>query len=172
MHLWFERKIPESANPHIDQAERWMIDANVAAALRAITTITDVAALESAEEFGAFGEAYIFFFPQCERAHRRGGITPAVFAVTITHLQRFAAQLDLHCSAVTSACMCICHGTNINQELRNTGSQSFPSLFLQIESQSLPSLLRCYLRSFTFYLGNPFLDCIAVAAVSDRQKNP
>ena len=23
------------------------------------------------------------------------------------------------------------------------------------ETQSLPSLLRCYLRSFTFYLGNP-----------------
>jgi len=25
-----------------------------------------------------------------------------------------------------------------------------------IETQSLPSLLRCYPRSFTFYLGNPF----------------
>ena len=24
------------------------------------------------------------------------------------------------------------------------------------EAQSLPSLLRCYPRSFTFYLGNPF----------------
>jgi hypothetical protein len=26
----------------------------------------------------------------------------------------------------------------------------------RIETQSLPSLLRCYPRSFAFYLGNPF----------------
>ena len=34
-----------------------------------------------------------------------------------------------------------------------TGCESLLSCF---ETQSLPSLPRCYLRSFTFYLGNPF----------------
>jgi len=44
VHLWFERKIPESADADIDQTERWMIERDVAAAFRAITTIADVAA--------------------------------------------------------------------------------------------------------------------------------
>src|SRR5262245_24576298 len=47
---------------------------------------------------------------------------------------------------------------------RRLHSRSYPSsLYLlfrkslsSIETQSLPSLLRCYPRSFTFYLGNPF----------------
>jgi hypothetical protein len=50
VHLWFERKIPESAEADVDQPERWVIDTNVAAASRAITTIADVAALEFAEK--------------------------------------------------------------------------------------------------------------------------
>ena len=72
MHLRFERKIPESADTNIDQAERRMIYANVAAAFRAITTIADIATLESAEKLGASDKAHIFFFPQRERAHRGG----------------------------------------------------------------------------------------------------
>jgi hypothetical protein len=113
VHLWFERKIPESAEAHVDQTERWVIDANVAAALCAITAIADVAALEFAEKVRSFGKDYVLFFPQRERAYRRGRITPAVFAMAITHLQRFAAHLDLHCSAVTSACMCLRHDQDI-----------------------------------------------------------
>jgi len=37
------------------------------------------------------------------------------------------------------------------------GHRSFPCarLLLRFETQSLPSLLRCYPRSFTFYLGSP-----------------
>ena len=93
-----------------------MIDADVAAAFRAITTIADVAALESAEKLRAFDESDILPFPQRERAHRCGGITPAIFAMTVTHLQRFTAHFDLHCSAVASACMCVCHATVFNQE--------------------------------------------------------
>src|SRR5215813_2681575 len=100
-----------------------MIDANVAAAFRAITTVADVAALEPAEKLSAFDEAHVFFFPQCERAHRRGGITPAVFAMTVTHLQRLAAHLDLHRSAITSAFMCLSHGEIFNQENRNRGNK-------------------------------------------------
>ena len=72
MHFWFERKIPQSADANIDQAERRMINANVAAALRAVTTITDVAALEFAEELCPFREIHVVPFPQGERAHRRG----------------------------------------------------------------------------------------------------
>ena len=39
-----------------------MIDYAVAAALRAITTITDFAALKLAEELRAFGDVNVFFF--------------------------------------------------------------------------------------------------------------
>ena len=63
MNLWFERKIPESADADVDQPERWVIDANVAAALGAIPAIADIAAFEFAEEFGAFGELHVFPFP-------------------------------------------------------------------------------------------------------------
>src|SRR2546430_9701230 len=93
-----------------------MIDCDVAAALCATTAVADVAALEFSQELGAFDEAHIFFFPQRERAHRRGGIATAVFAVAITHLQRFAAHLDLHRSAVTSACMHVRHAMDGMQE--------------------------------------------------------
>ena len=73
MHRWFERKIPESADADVDQPERWVIEANVAAALCAITAIADVAAFEFAEKVIAFGEVHILPFPQRERAYRRGG---------------------------------------------------------------------------------------------------
>ena len=90
-----------------------MIHANVAAAFRAIATIADVAALESAEKLGASDNAHTFFFPQRERAHRRCGIAPAVFAVALIHLQWFTAHLDLDRPAVTSAFMCVSHDEDI-----------------------------------------------------------
>ncbi len=96
VHVWFKRKIPESADADIDQTERWMIDRHVTTALCAITAFADVAAFESSEEFFAFGDIDVLFLPQCERAYRRGGITSAVFAMAITHLQRITAHFDLH----------------------------------------------------------------------------
>ena len=90
-----------------------MIDANVAAAFRAIATTADVATLESAEKLGASDKAHIFFFPQRERADRRRGITPAIFAMAVSRLQRFAAHLDLNRSAITSACIYVSHGEDI-----------------------------------------------------------
>ena len=87
-----------------------MLDYDVAAALRAITAFADVAAFEPAKEFLAFGDAYVLFVPQRERADRRGGITPAVFAMAVAHLQRIAAHLDLYRTAVTCASMCVSHG--------------------------------------------------------------
>ena len=59
MHLWFERKIPESADADVDQPERRMINADVAAALRAIPTIADVAALEFSEQLRAFRQLHV-----------------------------------------------------------------------------------------------------------------
>ena len=91
-----------------------MIDRDVAPAFRAIATIADVAALEFAEKLCAFSEVHVLPFPQRERAHRRDGITPAVFAMTVTHLQGFAAHLDLHGSALTSARMRFWHGIGFN----------------------------------------------------------
>src|SRR5581483_4867920 len=87
-----------------------MLDCHVTAALGAITAFADDAAFKSAKEFLAFGNVYILFLPQRERAHGRGGITPAVFAMAVTHLQRIAAHLDLYRSTVTFTCMCLCHG--------------------------------------------------------------
>src|SRR4026207_1350662 len=86
-----------------------MLDNHVAAALCAITAFADVAAFKASEEFLAFGHVHILLFPQGERAHRRGGITSAVLAVAITHLQRITAHLDLYRSAITCACMLLGH---------------------------------------------------------------
>src|SRR5882757_3795014 len=105
MHLWLEWKIPESADANIDQTERRMINRDVTTAVRAITTVADIAALELPQELRAFRQLHVFPFPQRECAHRRGGITPAVLAMAVTHLQGFPANLDLDRSAVTSAFM-------------------------------------------------------------------
>src|SRR5258705_8542537 len=86
-----------------------MLDDDVAAAFRAITAFARVAAFKSTKELSAFGDAHVFFLPQCKRAHRRGGITPAVLAMAITHLHRVAEHLDLHRSAVTSTSMFVGH---------------------------------------------------------------
>src|SRR4030095_6654424 len=87
-----------------------MLDDDVAAAPRAITAFADVAAFKAAEEFLSFGDAHIFFLPQCERAHRCGGIMPAVFTMAVTHLQRIAPHFDLHGAAVTLTSMFLGHG--------------------------------------------------------------
>ena len=63
MHLWLEGKIPESADANIDQAERRMINADVATALRAIASVADVAALEFTEELRAFREVHVLPLP-------------------------------------------------------------------------------------------------------------
>jgi hypothetical protein len=86
-----------------------MFDYDVAAAFRAITAFADFAAFKSAKEFLAFGDIDVLFFPQREGAHRRGGITSAVFAMAVAHLERIAAHLDLYRSAVTLTCMCRRH---------------------------------------------------------------
>ena len=103
-------KISQGADTNVDQSECGMIDADVTAAFCAIPAVADFAALESPEELRSFGKDYLLLFPQRERAHRRGGITPAVLTMTITHLQRFPENLDLDRSAVTSAFVRVCHG--------------------------------------------------------------
>ncbi len=101
MHFWFEWKISLGADTNVDQSECGMIDADVTAAFCAIPAVADFAALESPEELRSFGKDYLLLFPQRERAHRRGGITPAVFAMAITNLHRITAHFDLHGPAVT-----------------------------------------------------------------------
>src|SRR5438093_5261851 len=96
MHFWFEWKISLGADTNVDQSECGMIDADVTAAFCAIPAVADFAALESPEELRSFGKDYLLLFPQRERAHRRGGITPAVFAMAITNLHRITAHFDLH----------------------------------------------------------------------------
>ena len=117
-------KISQGADTNVDQSECGMIDADVTAAFCAIPAVADVAALESSEELCAFDERHVLLFPQRERAHRRSGITPAIFTMAVTHLKRLTAHLDLHCAAVTSAFMCVSHGDYLesgNQEAKNLG---------------------------------------------------
>ena len=49
-----------------------MIQHDMATAFRAISTIADVAALKLADKLRAVRDADVFFFPQRERAYRRG----------------------------------------------------------------------------------------------------
>jgi hypothetical protein len=45
MDSWLERKMPQGAETNINQAESWMIDHHMTAALCAIAAFADVAAL-------------------------------------------------------------------------------------------------------------------------------
>src|SRR5262245_3836256 len=105
MYLWLKRKVSQSSDAHIDQVESRMLDHHVTTAPRAITPVAHVAAFESGQELGAFGDIHVFIFPQCKRAHRGGRITPAVFTMAVAHLQWITARLDLHRSTVTLTCM-------------------------------------------------------------------
>ena len=93
-----------------------MIDHDVAAALGAVATVANFAAFELAEEFIAFRDVDLIRLPQRERAHRRCGIASAILAMAVPHLQRLAAHLNLHRSAVTFASMCLRHDPISNQE--------------------------------------------------------
>ena len=106
-------KISQGADTNVDQSECGMIDADVTAAFCAIPAVADVAALESPEELRSLGKDYVLLFPQCERAHRRGRITSAIFAMAITRLQRITAHFDLHRSTVTSTRMRLGHACTL-----------------------------------------------------------
>ena len=114
MYSGFEWKIRQRAEANIGQAESWVIEHDVAAALRAIAAVADLTALEFPQELCALGDVYVFRFPQSECAHRRGGITPACFTMAVTHLGRRAARLDFHRSAVASACMRVSHASTLS----------------------------------------------------------
>ena len=86
-----------------------MFDNEVATALCAIATLADVTALKSSEKLLALGHFEIFLLPQSKGAHWRGGIMPAVLAVTVAHLQRIAAHLNLYGSAITLTHKRLCH---------------------------------------------------------------
>jgi len=77
----------------------------------AISAFADLAAFESAKELFALCDVYVLFLPQRERAHRRGGIMPAVLTMAVTHLQRIAAHFNLHRSTVTLTCMRFGHAS-------------------------------------------------------------
>src|SRR5437016_7111013 len=113
MYSGFEWKISQGADTNVDQSECGMIDADVTAAFCAIPAVADFAALESPEELRSLGKDYVLFFPQRERAHWCGGITPAVFAMAVTHLQRITAHFDLHRSTVTLTLMRLCHASTL-----------------------------------------------------------
>ena len=90
-----------------------MIDHHVAAALGAIPAVTQLAGVEFTEKLRAFANLHSLGFPQCEDADRRRAITPALVAMTVTHVERLTGRFDFHRSAVTSACMPLRHDQDI-----------------------------------------------------------
>ena len=112
MHRWLEREVAER-HANIGQAERGMIDHHVAAALGAIPAVAQLACVELGEKVLAFTDFHSVRFPQCEDADRRRAITPALVAMTVTHVERLTGRFDFHRSAITSACMCVRHDQDI-----------------------------------------------------------
>jgi len=108
MHRWLEREVAER-HANIGQAERGMIDHHVAAALGAIPAVTQLAGVEFTEKLRALANLHSLGFPQREDADRRRAITPALVAMTVTHVERLTGRFDFHRSAVTSACMPLRH---------------------------------------------------------------
>ena len=93
----------------------------MAAALGAIPAVAQLAGAEVAEKLLAFADLHSLGFPQREDADRRSAITPALVAVTVTHVERLTGRFDFHRPAVTSACMRLRHDQDIlsaNQEPR------------------------------------------------------
>src|SRR5690349_4559568 len=86
-----------------------MIDHDVATALGAIPAVTQLAGVEFTEKLLAFANLHSLGFPQCEDADRRRAITPALVAMTVTHVERLTGRFDFYSPAVTSACMCLQH---------------------------------------------------------------
>ena len=122
MHSGLERKVAER-HANIGQAERGMIDHDVAAALGAIPAVTQLAGVD--EKLLAFANLHSLGFPQREDADRRRAITPALVAMTVTHVERLAGRFDFHRPAVTSACMPLRHDQDIYLQIRNRG-KGFP----------------------------------------------
>ena len=122
MHSGLERKVAER-HANIGQAERGMIDHDVAAALGAIPAVTQLAGVD--EKLLAFANLHGLGFPQREDADRRRAITPALVAMTVTHVERLAGRFDFHRPAVTSACMPLRHDQDIYLQIRNRG-KGFP----------------------------------------------
>ncbi len=108
MHSGLERKVAER-HANIGQAERGMIDHDVAAALGAIPAGAQLAGVEFTEKLLAFANLHSLGFPQREDADRRRAITPALVAMTVTHVDRLTGRFDFHRPAVTSACMPLRH---------------------------------------------------------------
>ena len=110
MDRWLEDQ-PAERNANIGQTKRRMIDHDVAAALGAVAAVAHFAALELAERLFAFRNLDGLRFPQGENAHWRGGITPAILTVAITHIEWIALSFDHYCAAVTGSLVCIRHGS-------------------------------------------------------------
>jgi hypothetical protein len=122
VHSGLERKVAER-HANIGQAERGMIDHDVATALGAIPAVTQLAGVD--EKLLAFANLHSLGFPQREDADRRRAITPALVAMTVTHVERLAGRFDFHRPAVTSACMPLRHDQDIYLQIRNRG-KGFP----------------------------------------------
>src|ERR1700758_2360055 len=108
MHSWLEREVAEG-HANIAQGERGVIDHDVAAALGAIPAVAQLTCVELTEKLLALADFHSLGFPQREDAERRRAITPALVAMTVTHVQRLTGRFDLHRPAVTSACVLISH---------------------------------------------------------------
>jgi len=107
VHRWLEGHASQW-NADVRQAEGGVIDHYVAAALGAIPAVAQLTGVEFTEKLLAF-DFHGLGFPQCEDTDGRRAITPALVAMTVTHVDRLTGRFDFHRSAVTSACMPLRH---------------------------------------------------------------
>src|SRR3977135_3505884 len=91
----------------VGQAERGMIDHDVAAAFGAKAAVADLAAFVVPEQFPARGDLHVFSLPEGEAGNGCAGIAPALIAMAITHIERRPLRLNLDRSAMTCCRMCL-----------------------------------------------------------------
>ena len=83
-----------------------LVDDHVAATLRAKAAVAYLGAFVAAKKFRAFRDFDVLRFEEREAGDGRAGVTAAVVAVTITHVERRTLRLDLDRSAITGSRMC------------------------------------------------------------------
>src|SRR5437762_12425539 len=83
-----------------------MIDDDVAATLRAKAAVAYLGAFVAAKKFRAFHDFDVLRFEEREAGDGRAGVTAAVVAVAITHVEWRTLRPDLDRSAITGSRMC------------------------------------------------------------------
>src|SRR5882724_9548513 len=116
-----------------------MIDHQVAAALGAIPAVTQLAGVEFTEKLRAFANLHSLGSPQREDADRRRAITPALVAMTVTHVR--AAHRSLRLPPPRSN-ICLCASPPCDGRLES-GNQETKKIQIRNAGSAFSLFLRC-----------------------------